>query len=155
MAEYKLSQRSQDKLRGVHAGLVRVVHRALELSTQDFAVSEGLRTPERQAQLVKQGMSQTTNSKHLKQLDGTGHAVDLVPYVDGAVSWDWQYFYPIAEAMRKAAKELDVNIRWGGAWVVLNNTDAPAESLVKAYVDTRRNQGRKAFTDGPHFELYP
>ena len=151
---FVLSQRSLSRLDGVHPDLVRVVKRALELSKQDFSVLEGLRTAERQAQLVKQGLSQTTNSKHLKQTDGFGHAVDLTPWVTGAVSFDWVYFYPIAEAVRVAAKELNVKIRWGGAWCVLNETTNDAKALVADYVAARRKQGKKAFNDGPHFELY-
>ena len=145
---FVFSNTSIKRLSGVNADLVKVVKRALELSEQDFAVLEGLRTKERQEELVKKGASQTMNSKHL-----IGHAVDLVPIVDGKVSWDWAYYYPIAEAMREAAKELNVRVKWGGAWEELNTATLPATKLVETYVATRRSQGRKAFTDGPHFEL--
>ena len=157
---YKLGKRSIERLNGVHPNLVKVVKRAIEISVQDFAVNEGLRSPERQAQLIKQGASQTSNSKHLKQQDGYGHAVDLVPWGDfdgngvSEASWEWRYFYPIADAVRKAAKELNVKIRWGGAWCVLNNTTKDTSDLVADYVIERRKQGKKAFNDGPHFELY-
>lgn len=145
---FVFSDTSIKRLSGVNDNLVRVVKRALQITTQDFAVLEGLRTKERQAELVRKGASQTMNSRHL-----TGNAVDLVPIVNGKVSWDWKYFYPIAEAMREAAKELGVNVRWGGSWESLNNSSAPASKLVEDYVATRRKQGKKAFTDGPHFEL--
>lgn len=148
VGEFSFSKTSVERLKGVNDNLVKVVTRALELSTQDFSVLEGLRTKERQREMVRKGVSQTMNSNHI-----TGRAVDLVPVVDGKVSWDWKYFYPIAEAMRKAAKELNVKIRWGGAWEELNSTDIPATKLVENYVATRRKQGRKAFTDGPHYEL--
>ena len=148
-SDFVFSDTSISRLNGVNDNLVKVVKRALELSTQDFAVLEGLRTKERQAELVRKGASQTMNSKHI-----TGRAVDLVPIVDGKVSWDWKYFYPIAEAVRKAAKELGVQVKWGGAWDdILNTTTVPTTKLVENYVATRRRQGRKAFTDGPHFEL--
>lgn len=147
-SNFVFSDTSIKRLNGVNDNLVKVVKRALELSTQDFAVLEGLRTKERQAELVAKGASQTMNSNHI-----TGRAVDLIPIVDNEVSWDWKYFYPIAEAMRKAAKELNVRIKWGGSWDELNTTDTPATKLVENYVSTRRSQGRKAFTDGPHFEL--
>lgn len=146
--DFVFSSSSLARLNGVNDNLVRVVKRALELSTQDFAVLEGLRTKERQRELVRKGASQTMNSHHI-----TGRAVDLVPIVDGKVSWDWKYYYPIAEAMRKAAKELGVQVKWGGSWEVLNTTDTATTKLVENYVATRRKQGRKAFTDGPHFEL--
>jgi hypothetical protein len=99
--------------------MVAVVKRAIELSEQDFSVLEGIRHINRQRELVKTGKSTTMNSRHL-----TGHAVDLVPY---PVSWDWEHFYPIADAMKAAAEELEIDIDWGGDW--------------------------KSFPDGPHFEL--
>lgn len=145
---FVFSDTSLKRLNGVDDRLVKVVKLALQKSKQDFAVLEGVRTKERQAQLVKKGASQTMNSKHI-----IGHAVDLVPIVNGEVSWDWKYYYPIAEAMREAAKELGINIRWGGAWQTLNSSTLPTTKLVENYVATKRKQGKKAFTDGPHFEL--
>jgi len=96
---YKLGTRSLQKLSGVHPDMVAVVKRAIELSEQDFSVLEGIRNINRQRELVKTGKSTTMNSRHL-----TGHAVDLVPY---PVSWDWEYFYPIVDAMKAAPKGND------------------------------------------------
>ena len=45
---YKLSQRSLDRLEGVKPDLINVVKRAIELTTIDFGVIEGVRTEERQ-----------------------------------------------------------------------------------------------------------
>lgn len=109
---YQLSERSEARLTGVHADLVRVVRRALELSTVDFAVVEGLRTPARQKELLASGASKTLNSRHI-----TGHAVDLAPVIGGEIRWDWPPFYDIAQAMKAAAKELGVAVDWGGDWV--------------------------------------
>ena len=159
MTTFVLGTRSLERLQGVHPQLVAVVKRAIELSPQDFAVNEGLRTAARQKQLVATGASQTMNSKHLKQADGYGHAVDLVPWGDfdgngtSEVSWHWGHFYPIADAMRRAAKELGVRVRWGGCWCCLNDTTADTDDLVADYTASRRKIGKKAFTDGPHFEL--
>lgn len=107
---FKLSKRSRDSLQGVHPDLVRVVERAIQLTEVDFVVIEGLRTPARQAELVKAGASQTQNSRHL-----TGHAVDLAAWV-GTVRWDWPLYPRIATAVKQAAKELGVPIEWGGDW---------------------------------------
>lgn len=145
---FSLSANSLDKLKGINPALVKVVKRAIQISKQDFAVNEGLRTVERQRQLVRSGASQTMNSRHIG-----GFAVDLVPVVDGKVSWDWRYFYAIAEAMQQAAKELHVDLRWGGCWEVINNKSGTAKSWVDSYGAARRKLGKKAFTDGPHFEL--
>jgi peptidoglycan L-alanyl-D-glutamate endopeptidase CwlK len=109
---FKFSQRSITNLSGVHPDLVKVVRRALEISEIDFAVIEGLRSKERQAELVKAGASQTMNSRHI-----TGHAVDLAAVVGGAIRWDWPIYEKIAKAVKTAAAELKVAIVWGGDWV--------------------------------------
>ncbi len=108
---FKLGKKSRERLIGVHPDLTRVVERAIEIATVDFTVLEGLRTKERQAQLLKAGATTTMNSRHL-----TGHAVDLGALVDGKVRWDWPLYYKIAAAMKEAAKELNVAIVWGGDW---------------------------------------
>jgi peptidoglycan LD-endopeptidase CwlK len=108
---YTLSQRSEARLQGVHPDLVRVVRRALTLSEVDFAVVEGLRTPERQAELLKAGASTTLNSRHI-----TGHAVDLAPVIGGEIRWDWPPFHKIASAMKAAALLERVPVEWGGDW---------------------------------------
>ena len=122
MSSYSFSQRSETNLKGVHPDLVAVTRRALQLSPVDFGITEGLRTVERQKQMVAQGSSQTMNSRHL-----TGHAVDVVAYVGGAVSWDWPLYEQIAGAFKQAASEQSIPIEWGGDW--------------------------KTLKDGPHFQL--
>lgn len=117
-----LNERSKTNLLGVNQKLVQVVEKAYEITKIEFIVTEGLRTIMRQKQLFDKGLSKTMKSKHL-----VGRAVDLAPLVDGRVSWDWPAFYPMAEAMKQAAKELNVVIVWGGDW--------------------------RTFKDGPHFEL--
>lgn len=119
---FKLSNKSLDRLKGVHPDLVKVVKRSIELTDVDFSVGEGLRTIERQKELVAKGASQTMKSRHL-----TGHAVDLYAIVDGTVSWEWKYYSKISDAVMKAAKELGVDVEWGGNW--------------------------KTIKDGPHFQL--
>lgn len=122
-----LSQRSLDKLSGVHHDLIAVVKAAdVIVDTWDngvsFIVTEGLRTTIRQAELVKAGASRTMNSKHL-----TGRAVDLAATVNGEVRWDWPLYGILAQAMKDAANDLGVVIEWGGDW--------------------------RTFKDGPHFQL--
>lgn len=107
---FVLGKKSLERLDGVHPDLVRVVKRAIQLTAIDFTVTEGLRTKERQAQLLKAGASKTMNSRHI-----TGHAVDLAAWVDG-IRWDWGLYPKIAIAMKTAASELDIPIIWGGDW---------------------------------------
>lgn len=113
---FVLSKRSRERMRGVHPALIGVVERALELTPVDFMVTEGLRTLERQAQLVRAGASRTLNSRHL-----SGHAVDLAALVDGAVRWDWPLYPRIAGAMKAAAVERGVALIWGGDWKSLRD----------------------------------
>jgi len=122
MAKFKLSKRSLDRMVGVHPQLVAVVKRAIEITEVDFVVLEGLRTRERQVELVAKGASKTMNSRHI-----TGHAVDIGAWVAGTVRWDWPLYYKLADAMKQAAKELNVDMEWGGDW--------------------------RTFKDGPHYQL--
>lgn len=119
---FRLGSRSLKNLEGVHPDLVKVVQRAIQITKQDFAVIEGLRTLERQKELLAKGVSKTLRSRHL-----TGHAVDIVPWVDGSVSWDWKFYTEIRNAMVAAAAELKVGLEWGGNWTT--------------------------FKDGPHWQL--
>ena len=106
-----LGARSLSRLEGVHPDLVRVVKRSAVLSDLDFTVLEGLRTVERQKQLVAQGASKTMNSRHI-----TGHAVDLAPMIAGEVRWDWPLYHKLAKIVKSAAADEKVPLQWGGDW---------------------------------------
>jgi len=110
------SKRSLLNLEGVHPTLVRLSHRALQISSVDFVVTEGLRTIERQRELVAIGASETLHSKHL-----TGRAIDVAAYVGGSVTWEWKYYEAIAKAFKQAAREEGVEIVWGGDWTTLKD----------------------------------
>jgi peptidoglycan LD-endopeptidase CwlK len=152
---FKLSKKSLAKLKGVHPDLVAVVKKAIEITKVDFGVTFGVRTVEEQEHLVATGRSQTMNSKHLIQADGYAHAVDLVAYVDGGVTWELNVYDNICDAMAKAADELGVAIKWGAAWSEGDIRFYPgtAEDAMNAYIDLRREQGRRPFIDAPHYEL--
>ena len=108
---FKLSQRSLDKMIGVNPKLVEVVKLAITKSPLDFSVSEGLRTVERQKELVAQKKSQTMKSRHI-----IGEAVDICVLVDGKANWDFENYRKIADVFKECAKELGVKITWGGDW---------------------------------------
>jgi peptidoglycan L-alanyl-D-glutamate endopeptidase CwlK len=120
---FALSQRSKDRLNGVHPDLVKVIEEAIKESPLDFSVTEGLRTKERQKVLFDTGKSQTMNSRHI-----TGKAVDIAVIREGEVTWDFKYYQLVAEHIKEVAKELGIDIVWGGDW--------------------------QSFKDGPHFELH-
>jgi peptidoglycan L-alanyl-D-glutamate endopeptidase CwlK len=150
----KLGAASLLRLEGVHPDLVRVVHKAIELTAIDFTVTEGLRTVKRQEELFKAGASTTMNSRHL-----TGHAVDIAALVGGKVRWDWPLYFQLADAMKEAAKLENVKIKWGGVWdKTIDEYDSP-EDETTAYIVRKKAEFKKKgvkrspFVDGPHFEL--
>lgn len=147
---FRLSKRSRTNLIGVRPQLVAIVERAIQITTVDFVVTEGLRTEAKQRELVAKGASQTMNSKHL-----TGHAVDLVAFIGGRVSWELNLYDDIASAMRQAALEVNVGLRWGAAWNVpdIRHWSGTMEQAMHHYIDARRKLGQRPFIDAPHFEL--
>jgi len=147
---FKLSERSLGNLEGIDERLVEIVKFAITVTCVDFGVIEGVRSVERQRELVARGASKTMNSKHIR-----GQAVDLMAYIGSRASWELNLYDNIADSMRLGAIEVDVPIRWGGAWNVrdLREWDGSMQDAMDHYVDTRRGQGRRPFIDGPHFEL--
>ena len=147
---YKLSTRSREKLIGVKGELKEVVCLAITYTKIDFGVIEWVRTENRQRALVESGASKTMKSKHLD-----GRAVDLMAYVDGRGCWELNVYDEVADAMKRAAIEVDVAVRWGAAWTVtdIREWKGTMEEAMNSYVDTRRGQGRRPFIDAPHFEL--
>lgn len=119
---YKFSEISLKRLEGVHPDLVRVMEKSIVDSPYDFGITEGLRTKARQSALVMAGASQTMNSRHI-----TGHAVDIVIFYEGSVTWKFSYYTDVADHILAIAKQEGVDITWGGIW--------------------------KTLRDGPHFEL--
>jgi peptidoglycan L-alanyl-D-glutamate endopeptidase CwlK len=120
---FSFGKRSQERLQGVHPDLVKVLEEAIKESPLDFSITEGLRTKERQKALFDAGKSQTMNSRHL-----TGKAVDIAVIKDGEVTWDLKYYQLVADHIKKIAKDMKIDIVWGGDW--------------------------QSFKDGPHFELH-
>ncbi len=156
MTGFALGAGSLRELEGVHPALVRVVHHAIRISRQDFTVFDGLRTPAEQSELKRRGASTTLNSKHIRQADGWGHAVDLVPWIAGKPRWEWPAIYPIAAAVQTAAAAEGVRLRWGGTWSEIGKLGAGAKALEQAVADYTRARlvaGKRAFIDGPHWEI--
>ena len=147
---FTLSVRSNAKLNGVEPSLVAVTKRAIELTKIDFGVIYGMRTEEEQKKLVAAGKSQTMKSNHL-----VGRAVDLMAYVDGKGCWELNVYDDLCDAMKAAAEELGIAVKWGAAWSEGDICTYPgtAEDAMMKYIDLRRSQSRRPFIDGPHFEL--
>ncbi len=146
-------------MRGLHPHLKKVIRRGLKICSCDFTVIEGCRTLERQKRLKASGASKTLRSRHIppkrrrvisghsqrnvsrpfvvidKSLPGYGHAVDIVPWINGTVDWnDLAAFAQVGHAMRVAAMDLGIPITWGAG---------------KMY----GGQWSNSFNDMPHFQL--
>ena len=130
--EFALTDKDLKVLSVVHPTLEKIVRHAATETEMPFMVFEGVRTMRRQKQLKAKGASRTLNSRHL-----SGHAVDLVPLINGKPVWDVPATMIIAAAMFKAADDLGFKgkMRWGGDW-----------DMDGDYYDSK-------FYDGPHFEL--
>tara|TARA_R100000781_G_C4008989_1_gene102995 strand:- start:136 stop:519 length:384 start_codon:yes stop_codon:yes gene_type:complete len=100
-------KRSKERLKGVDIRLQHILRRLVKI--MDVTIIEGLRTQERQNELLKKGASKTKYSKHIE-----GKAVDVAPY---PIDWeDRERFHYMGGMLRGIAHELDIKIRWGGDW---------------------------------------
>lgn len=125
---YFFGKRSRSRLATVHPDLRQVMEAAIKVSPFDFTILEGVRTIERQRQLLRQGSTRTLRSRHLPHLaDGLARAVDVAPFVGGEVSWAWPLYYRLALTIKETAVAQGIAIEWGGDW--------------------------KTFRDGPHWQL--
>ncbi len=97
-----MTPRDLDRLRGVHPDLVRVVVRARAITP--FLVSEGLRSVERQRDMILSGLSKIPLAQAHTGRHVTGHAVDLYPISATPIPRMTRADYePVAAAMRRAA----------------------------------------------------
>lgn len=112
-------QISVERLKGVHPDLRKVADAVLQVAPWPLRVTEGLRTLERQKQLVAMKASKTMNSRHL-----TGHAIDVVPYVDldrdGKIETEELYnkelFKQLISIAKDCAEKLGIEMTWGYDW---------------------------------------
>lgn len=106
-----MDARSEKNLVGVHPDLVKVVRSAAKLSEVPFVVIDGVRSLERQRELVKKGASRTMDSRHL-----TGHAFDVAVIIDGKYISALAPYRKVWNAIRLSAKALNIPVEWGGDW---------------------------------------
>lgn len=107
-------------LRILHPVLARVVRKAqADNPGLAFVIGSGLRSDQLQRKAVAWGWSRTEHSPHR-----LGLAVDLWPLdAQGHVVFDPSAQNRIAVAVKRAAAELGVSIRWGGRFHGYKDTD--------------------------------
>jgi len=125
-------KRSQERLKGVDSRLINVLNKVVKYF--DVTVIEGVRSQDRQNELVAQGKSKTKFGKHVE-----GKAVDIAPY-----PIDWQSrdeFHYLGGFVLGVASEMGINIRWGGDW---------SDSSLSENARTTKDN---SFDDLVHFEI--
>jgi len=145
-----LGKNSLAKLKGVHPDLVKVITESIKDSPVDFSIVYGVRSTDEQKRLytlgrtvvnpdgksakkplgniVTQKNGTTNKSNHQVKADGFGHAIDFVPFINGAINWNADsQFAIIAKHIKETAVRIGVKVVWGGDW--------------------------KTFKDFPHIEL--
>jgi peptidoglycan L-alanyl-D-glutamate endopeptidase CwlK len=137
---YTFGPTSAAKLATCDDRLQRVARRALGYGVMDFAITEGLRTLEKQQEEFRAGRSQIDGIKKLSMHQHQpSRAIDVMPWpaeVNGVNVWkDTQRFAVLAGLLLAAAKEEGVSLRWGGDW------------------DGDGNNADSNLHDLPHFEL--
>lgn len=126
---FVFGKRSRDSLNGVNKQLVTLAELALSVSDVDFTVIEGLRTAERQAQLLREKKTKVAHSKHQD-----GLAIDVMP-----VGAEWnkpEQWLPVLDAFYRAGKLLNIPIRFGYTWTKSPH-DAPAKFLDAPHIELR------------------
>lgn len=121
---YAWGARSQRRLSTCHADIQRVLTAALSHPDcpHDMTIIYGHRTHEEQAALYAKGRTapgpKVTNARpgQSRHNSWPSEAVDVVPYVNGAPSWDWDHITPCAEHIKRVAAGMDVPLTWGGDW---------------------------------------
>jgi len=97
----------------------------LNVEVQDKAlqhkvrVTDGYRTPQRQAELYKHGLTKTLKSEHLE-----GMAVDLAYIRAGKAIWSLSWYQLLDRHMQKAALSFGLDagdLVWGGHWTTLRD----------------------------------
>lgn len=125
-----LTKSDERQLARVHPDLVKVARALAATSPMPFRVLEGARTKELQRKNIEAGVSWTMNSRHIPGRNGYAHAMDLVPLVNGQVTWDWAVYRRFAPLVRAAAASVGVTVEWGGDW--RKTPDAPHWQLPRA-----------------------
>ena len=104
---YRFGKRSRERLKGVKPELIFILNELIKI--MDVTIIEGVRSQERQDELVAKGASKTKYSKHIE-----GKAVDLAPY---PIDWkDRDTFHYMCGMIRGIAHVMKIPVRVGCDW---------------------------------------
>lgn len=105
-------KRSKTERETLHPKLQMIVDEAIK--HVDFSVLEGVRSLNRQKELVRQGKSKTLKSKHLPDKNGKSRATDIIAY---PIEWEsWKRNYMFIGFIRGIAASLGIEIKVGSDW---------------------------------------
>ena len=135
----KLGKRSMSRLKGVDPRLISVLQKVVKYF--DITVIEGLRSQERQNELLAQGKSKTKFGKHVQGLA-------VYNFQTKKIDWDnrddWHY---LGGFVLGVAAVMGVNLRWGGDW---SSPSLDKKVMMGKEVRTTKDNG---FDDLLHFEI--
>lgn len=120
---FELDAKSLNRLNGVDKRLVDLAKQVAKITPIRFQITEGIRTKEKQEQLVKEGKSKTLNSKHLQ-----GLAVDIMSCKEGYSQA--KDIFILVGLFIAVAKQLNINIRVGALWDYSSTKD---NNFIDAY----------------------
>lgn len=103
----KFGKRSKKRLKGVDSRLVNVMNEVIKM--MDITIIEGVRSQERQLELLESGATKVKHSKHMD-----GKAVDVAPY---PIDWgDRDRFHYMGGMIMGVSQQMGIKIRFGGDW---------------------------------------
>ena len=126
----RFGKKSKEQLATCNEKLRRVFNEVIK--TVDCSILEGHRGKDRQNALYKEGKTKVKypNGRHNEFLS---RAADVVPY---PIDWDdRERFHLFAGFVLGTAKQMGIDLRWGGDW------------NINWFVDDNK------FDDFPHFEV--
>lgn len=122
---FKYGKKSKIELEKVDPRLKELMEEVLKISQIDISIVEGLRTMERQKELVRAGKSQTLKSKHIE-----GKALDFAPCIRGCVSFNEKDAIFLSGFILAVARTKGLKVKVGAIWDHASITD---NSFVDAF----------------------
>ena len=113
--KFYFGERSEYNLEQGSFFIVMVMREALGLGIMDMAVIESFRDKVRQDRKFDLGRSQVKwpDSKHNSK---PPTALDVVPWINGKLSWNKLHCCVLAGIILACAANLGRTLRWGGNW---------------------------------------